>query len=149
MREELWWDATMPGAPQANVAWGACAKKRSNGCGRMDVLRINRPCSGRVSPSRSCAALRRVLEAYQGPRLTQTPEGIMPVILTTRGLIAGCPAAPILAKVAPATPCQTAVSNSAAAGADLWIDDIRVDIESKSLLLQPGMRSGYFGCCVS
>ena len=47
-----------------------------------------------------------VLLWVTGPRLLSCPEGTGPAVHATRGLIAGCPAAPALSKVALAAPCQ-------------------------------------------
>ena len=68
-----------------------------------------------------------VMHAYTGPRILSCPEGTAPAIHATRGLIAGCPAAPALSKVALAAPCQRVLAMRTVVGADLWIDDISVD----------------------
>ena len=76
-----------------------------------------------------------VMHAYTGPRILSCPEGTAPAIHATRGLIAGCPAAPALSKVALAAPCQGVLAMRTVVGADLWIDDISVDCESSSARL--------------
>ena len=76
-----------------------------------------------------------VMHAYTGPRILSCPEGTAPAIHATRGLIAGCPAAPALSKVALAAPCQRVLAMRTVVGADLWIDDISVDCESSSARL--------------
>ena len=103
--------------------------------------------------------------------LLSCPEGTAPAVHATRGrLIAGCPAAPALSKVALAAPCQRVLAMRTVVGADLWIDDISVDCESSSArlaaknallvsraLLQelrgaghlPSLKKSYFVCvCV-
>ena len=65
-----------------------------------------------------------LLHAYTGPWLLTCPEGVGPAIHATRGLVAGCPAAPILSKVALAQPCQKFLSMKAVVGTDLWVDDV-------------------------
>ena len=81
------------------------------------------------------AVLLWVMHAYTGPRILSCPEGTAPAIHATRGLIAGCPAAPALSKVALAAPCQRVLAMRTVVGADLWIDDKSVDCESSSARL--------------
>ena len=76
-----------------------------------------------------------VLLWVTGPRLLSCPEGTGPAVHATRGLIAGCPAAPTLSKVALAAPCQRVLAMRTVVGADLWTDDISVDCECSSARL--------------
>ena len=78
-----------------------------------------------------------VLQAYKGPRLIQCEEGVSPVLFASKGIQAGCPLGPILAKVALADPCEEALSGSSAKDTSVWIDDIAVDAEE----LNPGLAA--------
>ena len=52
-----------------------------------------------------------------------------PTFAAKRGVLAGDPIAPLLAKVALYKPLQEILSSSAVHSADVWVDDISLDVE--------------------
>ena len=54
-----------------------------------------------------------------------------PLSFTDRGVIAGCPAAPALSKLALYTPLKTVQETGLSAGLDSWIHDVTIDAEDK------------------
>ena len=68
------------------------------------------------------------LQLYTGPRCLNG-EGVSTVMLhPKRGILQGCPYAPTIAKLTTHAPLQAISSEPGVSGADLWLDDITVDI---------------------
>ena len=60
-------------------------------------------------------------------------EVVSPALFARRGLLAGCPLAPMLSKIALYSPLSAVLNGRRCiAGADVWIDDISVDLEDQS-----------------
>ena len=65
--------------------------------------------------------------AYRGPRLLSADGLIAPPAFASRGVLAGCPIAVALSKVALWPACRTALNQPAVDTADTWVDDLSVD----------------------
>ena len=65
--------------------------------------------------------------AYRGPRLLSADGLVAPPAYASRGVLAGCPIAVALSKVALWPACKTALNQPAVATADTWVDDLSVD----------------------
>ena len=71
------------------------------------------------------------LQIYRGERIIDAEGTMGPLSFTDRGVIAGCPAAPALSKLALYTPLKTVQETGLCAGLDSWIDDVTIDAEDK------------------
>ena len=67
------------------------------------------------------------LGAYRGPRLLCADGLIGPPAYASRGVLAGCPIAVALSKVALWPACSAVLNQSAVNTADTWVDDLSVD----------------------
>ncbi len=77
--------------------------------------------------------LHSALRSYLGARVLTCEEAVSPPLYARRGLLAGCPLAPMLSKLALFAPLSGVLnSNKSVEGADVWIDDISVDTQDKS-----------------
>ena len=75
--------------------------------------------------------LHNALRSYQGARIILSEQTISPPLFARRGLLAGCPLAPMLSKLALFGPCSQALEgNVMVDNADIWIDDISIDTKS-------------------
>ena len=73
------------------------------------------------------------LRSYLGARVLTCEEVVSPALFARRGLLAGCPLAPMLSKIALYSPLSAVLNGRRSiAGADVWIDDISVDLEDQS-----------------
>ena len=68
------------------------------------------------------------VQLYRGPRYVDSEATMCLPISAHRGLMAGCPLAPILAKLAIHKPLKVVTDLSAVDHADTWIDDISLDV---------------------
>ena len=69
------------------------------------------------------------LQIYRGGRIIDAEGSMGPTSFTDRGVIAGCPAAPALSKLALYEPLKTVQETGLSAGMDSWIDDVTIDAE--------------------
>ena len=68
------------------------------------------------------------LQLYTGPRCLHG-EGVSTVMLhPKRSILQGCPFAPAIAKLTTHAPLHAISAEPGVSGADLWLDDITVDI---------------------
>ena len=65
--------------------------------------------------------------AYRGPRLLTADGLVAPPAYASRGVLAGCPIAVALSKVALWPACQATLNQPAVNTADTWVDDLSVD----------------------
>ena len=65
--------------------------------------------------------------AYRGPRLLSADGLVGPPAYASRGVLAGCPIAVALSKVALWPACNAVLNQPAVAAADTWVDDLSVD----------------------
>ena len=65
--------------------------------------------------------------AYRGPRLLTADGLVAPPAYASRGVLAGCPIAVALSKVALWPACQAMLNQPAVNTADTWVDDLSVD----------------------
>ena len=65
--------------------------------------------------------------AYRGPRLLTADGLIGPPAFASKGILAGCPLAVALSKVALWPACSKVLNQKAVATADTWVDDLSVD----------------------
>ena len=68
------------------------------------------------------------IQIYEGPRCLYGEGVASPSIWPKRGLLQGCPCAPTLAKLTTYQPLTTIKKKAGVSHADLWLDDISVDI---------------------
>ena len=77
------------------------------------------------------SVLNIALQIYRGGRIIDAEGNMGPISFTDRGVIAGCPAAPALSKLALYKPLKTVQETGLCAGLDSWIDDVTIDAEDK------------------
>ena len=70
--------------------------------------------------------------AYRGPRFLFADGLIAPPAFARRGVLAGCPIAVALSKVALWPACNKVLNQPAVATADTWVDDLSVDFCGKN-----------------
>ena len=75
------------------------------------------------------SVLNIALQIYRGGRIIDAEGSMGPISFTDRGVIAGCPAAPALSKLALYQPLKTVQETGLCAGLDSWIDDVTIDAE--------------------
>ena len=68
------------------------------------------------------------LRLYRGARVIQAEGTATPPQYATRGIIAGCPMAPSLSKVALFKACQQVWGLPHAQAVDAWLDDVSIDL---------------------
>ena len=70
-------------------------------------------------------------QVYRGCRLLSAENKISPGAFAGQGILAGCPIAPALSKLALYDCCQRAHDSQYADTISVWLDDISGDVESK------------------
>ena len=70
--------------------------------------------------------------AYRGPRLLSADGLVAPPAFASRGVLAGCPIAVALSKVALWPACRSALNQPAVDTADTWVDDLSVDFRGRN-----------------
>ena len=99
------------------------------------------------------SVLHVAISVYQGPRLVLADQLASPSVKAGVGILAGCPIAPVLSKVALWRPMASITSSSSVDHADLWIDDISVDVvdahperaAEKALITHSRLKAALFG----
>ena len=66
-------------------------------------------------------------EVYSGPRLLQAEQVTSSPVHCRKGILAGCPMAPLVAKLVLAPVIESFVQAHPKASVDVWVDDISVD----------------------
>ena len=69
------------------------------------------------------------IQIYRGARIIDAEGTMSPVSYTGCGVVAGCPVAPALSKLALYRPCRAVQNTGLLAGLDTWIDDVSIDAE--------------------
>ena len=75
--------------------------------------------------------------AYRGPRLLTADGLVAPPAYASRGVLAGCPIAVALSKVALWPACHAVLNQPAVSTADTWVDDLSVDFCGPNPQLPP------------
>ena len=73
------------------------------------------------------AFMNMIFEVYSGPRLLQAEGITSSPVHCQRGMLAGCPAAPLVAKLILAPVMQEFQQKHPKASVDVWVDDISID----------------------
>ena len=73
--------------------------------------------------------LNGAVQIYRGARILQGDSQSSPPAYAQKGILAGCPVAPALSKVALFPVCNAVHQNGLATVLDVWIDDISADVE--------------------
>ena len=73
------------------------------------------------------AVLNAVYEVYSGPRLLQAEQVTSRPVHCQKGILAGCPVAPLIAKLVLAPVIGPFMEAFPRATVDVWVDDISVD----------------------
>ena len=76
--------------------------------------------------------LHQALLTYLGPRFVQSEGALCPPIFPSRGVLAGCPAAPSISKLVVHPIAERLNGKSSVTNLDIWIDDLSLDSVSKS-----------------
>ena len=71
------------------------------------------------------------LQIYRGERLISSEGRVSHPLWASRGIMAGCPIAPALAKLALFPTCQKVYQSNQIQSMDVWLDDISVDVEHR------------------
>ena len=142
VREKMPWDAALPGNATADVAIKRvmrCEVSRVRGKHHvtlyMDLSAFYEHIEHHALIHQALdlcfppLPLYWALSVYQGPRLILVDGVASPTFAAKRGVLAGDPIAPLLAKVALYKPLQEILSSSAVHSADVWVDDISLDVE--------------------
>ena len=70
------------------------------------------------------------IQIYRGARVLTADSGYAPAAYSGQGVVAGCPIAPSLSKLALHRTCEQVATSSLVANLDTWIDDISADMVS-------------------
>ena len=72
------------------------------------------------------------VQIYRGARVLTADSGHSPATYSSRGVVAGCPIAPSLSKLALRSPCAEVFRSGLVSNLDTWIDDISADMVAKA-----------------
>ena len=90
------------------------------------------------------AILNAVYEVYSGPRMLQAEQVTSRPVHCERGILAGCPVAPLIAKLVLAPVIERFNAAFPKATVDVWVDDISVDFVGTDVqLLSREALKGY------
>ena len=73
-------------------------------------------------------------EIYSGPRLLQAEQVTSGAVFCKKGILAGCPIAPLVAKLVLAPVIEGFISEHPRSSVDVWIDDISVDFAGQDAI---------------
>ena len=141
---QLWWDSAVPGTCTLDISLKRLMSyeaSKLNGSHRVTVFIdlttfYESVCIEELRESVRALGfppllLLNALRSYHGARVILSEQTISPPLFARRGLLAGCPLAPMLSKLALFGPCSATLSgNPAVDNADIWIDDISIDTKS-------------------
>ena len=96
--------------------------------GFYDVVRHERLAQQSVALGFPSLITELALQLYEGPRCLYGEGVASPSVWPKRGMLQGCPCAPTLAKLTTHKPLTTILSKPGVSHADLWLDDISIDI---------------------
>ena len=142
---DLWWDAAIPGKCTWNVslkrllAFEAAVQEKTHRItlfldlstfyAAVDLAELTMAAELLEFPP---LLLHSAMRSYLGARVLTCEEIVAPALYARRGLLADCPLAPLLSKLALHGPLSSVLNNNkSVAGADVWIDDISVDAQDK------------------
>ena len=140
----LWWDSAVPGTSTLDVSLRRLMSYEAGRCKgdhfvtifidlttfyeSVSIDELKRSAKALAFPA---LLLHNALRSYQGARIILSEQTISPPLFARRGLLAGCPLAPMLSKLALFGPCSQALEgNVMVDNADIWIDDISIDTRS-------------------
>ncbi|CAE7239501.1 GIP [Symbiodinium sp. CCMP2592] len=156
------WDKAMPGSQVLDVALGRLLRgeaARQSGQHLVTIFidmetfydrcRFNDVISSGLSLGYPPLVLHQALLTYMGPRFLQSEGSLCPAITPTKGVLAGCPAAPSISKLVVHPIAVAATSKRATSNLDVWIDDLSLDcvgasakqIASDAVLLFRSLRT--------
>ncbi|CAE7622030.1 unnamed protein product [Symbiodinium sp. CCMP2592] len=156
------WDKAMPGSQVLDVALGRLLRgeaARQSGQHLVTIFidmetfydrcRFNDVISSGLSLGYPPLVLHQALLTYMGPRFLQSEGSLCPAIIPTKGVLAGCPAAPSISKLVVHPIAVAATSKRATSNLDVWIDDLSLDcvgasakqIASDAVLLFRSLRT--------
>ena len=72
------------------------------------------------------------VQIYRGARVLSAESGHSPATYSSRGVVAGCPIAPSLSKLALHSPCAEVFRSGLVSNLDTWIDDISAHMVAKA-----------------
>ena len=72
------------------------------------------------------------VQIYRGARVLTADSGHSPATYSSHGVVAGCPIAPSLSKLALRSPCAEVFRSGLVSNLDTWIDDISADMVAKA-----------------
>ena len=143
-RDQLWWDCALPSrsthdaALRRGFSYEAAHADRVHRCSLfvdlstfyegVDHLRLCESASNAGFPD---LLLHLAMEAYRGGRIIVSDEVASPMAYARKGIIAGCPLAPTLSKLAVGDPIRQTCVGPDVDYVGTWIDDISVDTECK------------------
>ena len=143
-RDHLWWDCALPSrsthdaALRRGFAYEAAQADRVHRCSLfvdlstfyegVDHLRLCDAASRAGFPD---MLLHLAVEAYRGGRIIVSDEVASPTAYACKGIIAGCPLAPTLSKLAVGESIRQTCTGPDIDYVGTWIDDISVDTENK------------------
>ncbi|CAE7568822.1 unnamed protein product [Symbiodinium natans] len=95
--------------------------------------------------------LHQAVLTYLGPRFVQSEGSLCPPILPSRGVLAGCPAAPSVTKLVIHPIAERLMVKRSVSNLDIWLDDLSLDsisksasqVASDSLVLFRGLRRDF------
>ncbi|OLP84321.1 hypothetical protein AK812_SmicGene34810 [Symbiodinium microadriaticum] len=138
------WDAAVPGVTCLSVSIARvfkCEVAVATGCHRAtlyldlstfyETLSHAKLIESALTLDFPASVLNIALQIYRGGRIIDAEGSMGPISFTDRGVIAGCPAAPALSKLALYQPLKTVQETGLCAGLDSWIDDVTIDEEDK------------------
>ena len=79
------------------------------------------------------ALMNMIYEVYSGPRLLQAEQVTSRPVTCSKGILAGCPAAPLVAKLILAPVLGPFKEQFPRASIDVWVDDISIDFVGDSV----------------
>ncbi|CAE7728585.1 unnamed protein product, partial [Symbiodinium sp. CCMP2592] len=128
------WDKAMPGSQVLDVALGRLLRGEAARQSGQHLVTI---------------FIDMALLTYMGPRFLQSEGSLCPAIIPTKGVLAGCPAAPSISKLVVHPIAVAATSKRATSNLDVWIDDLSLDcvgasakqIASDAVLLFRSLRT--------
>ena len=145
VRERMPWDAAMPGNATADVAIkrlmrceASRARMRHHITLYMDLASFyehiahTKLIEDAVALGFPELLLFLALSVYQGHRMVIVDGVTSPAFAAQRGVLAGDPIAPILAKIALYRPLAQVLQGSHIVSADVWVDDISLDVDDRS-----------------
>lgn len=110
-------------------------------CDSVELTQLLQLCEPWAFPP---AYMNMIYEVYSGPRLLQAEGITSSAVHCKKGMLAGCAAAPLLAKLVLAPVLQEFQAERPKASVDVWVDDISIDFPGNDThLLCKEALAGY------